>query len=181
MGSDNEPQGHVFRKVHFTSIHPKFNSTTYDNDLALLWFRDPIKFAPNMVPICISENEMTDKIGWVTGWGQLHKDGPIASVLQEVALPIISNEKCEEMFFKAGHNNTISDILICAGYEKGGKDTCKGDSGGPLVVQKEDGRFNLVGISSWGISCASENQPGVYTRISKFYHWIHQVIQTKRL
>ena len=51
-------------------------------------------------------------------------DGPISSVLQEVALPIISNEKCEEMFFKAGHNYTISDILICAGYEKGGKDTC---------------------------------------------------------
>ena len=52
-------------------------------------------------------------------------DGPISSVLQEVALPIISNEKCEEMFFKAGHNNTISDILICAGYKKVGKDTCK--------------------------------------------------------
>ena len=66
-------QGHVFRKVHFISTHPKFNSTTYDNDLALLWFHDPIKFAPNVVPICISEKGMTVEIGWVTGWGQLRK------------------------------------------------------------------------------------------------------------
>lgn len=182
LNSVYEPQAHIYKKVHFIATHPDFNSTTFDNDLALLWFREPVKFAPNVIPICISEeeNDIVNETGWVTGWGQLYKDGPISSVLQEVALPIISNQKCEDMFYNAGYNSTLPNILICAGYDKGGKDTCKGDSGGPLVVQMKNGRFNLAGISSWGIGCAEENQPGVYTRISKFYDWIHNIINSER-
>ena len=48
-----------------------------------------------------------------------------------------------------------------------------------MVVQRGDGRFFLVGISSWGIGCARENLPGVYTRISRFFDWIHQMIITR--
>ncbi len=43
------------------------------------------------------------------------------------------------------------DSMICAGYQKGQKDTCYGDSGGPLVY-REPGRerWTLYGITSWG-------------------------------
>ena len=43
-----------------------------------------------------------------------------------------------------------------------------------MVVQREDGRFNLVGIISWGIGCARENFAGGYTRISEFKDWIKE-------
>ena len=51
--------------------------------------------------------------------------------------------------------------MICAAVSGGGKDACQGDSGGPLVV---DGK--LVGIVSWGLSCALADYPGVYSNVA---------------
>ncbi len=75
LSSDNEPHATIYRKVHFIATHPDFNATTYEYDLALLWFYEAIKFAPNVVPICISkeDSDLIDESGWVTGWGQLYK------------------------------------------------------------------------------------------------------------
>jgi len=50
--------------------------------------------------------------------------------------------------------------MICAGVPEGGKDACQGDSGGPLVVGGQ-----LVGIVSWGLSCALPDYPGVYSNV----------------
>lgn len=52
--------------------------------------------------------------------------------------------------------------MICAGYPDGGMDACYGDSGGPLV----DDKRNLIGIVSWGSSCALPGKPGVYTNLA---------------
>jgi len=53
----------------------------------------------------------------------------------------------------------------------------KGDSGGPMAVKRENGRFDLAGIISWGIGCAKRNQPGVMTRIAYFRDWINTIIK----
>lgn len=49
-------------------------------------------------------------------------------------MPIVSNGICESMFARAGRQESIPDIFVCAGYENGGHDSCQGDSGGPLQV-----------------------------------------------
>jgi len=179
--NDEFPEPYTFqdRKVQIVASHPKFDPKTFEYDLALLRFYEPVTFQPNIIPVCIPEDDanLVGKRAWVTGWGRLYEDGPLPAVLQEVDLPIINNTECEAMYEKAGFREHIPHIFICAGYREGGKDSCEGDSGGPMAVKRENGRFDLAGIISWGIGCAKKNQPGVMTRIAYFRDWINTIIK----
>ena len=44
------------------------------------------------------------------------------------------------------------------------------------MVQGNDGRFILVGITSWGYGCGNKESPGIYTRVSEFRDWINSFI-----
>uniref|UniRef100_A0A0A1XRT3 Trypsin-4 n=1 Tax=Zeugodacus cucurbitae TaxID=28588 RepID=A0A0A1XRT3_ZEUCU len=82
------------------------------------------------------------------GATKTNTNGP--TLLHEVTVPSIS---CGN--YKG--RSAITNTMFCAGV-LGKKDACFGDSGGPIVYQN-----NLVGIVSWGLGCASDTHPGVYT------------------
>lgn len=42
-------------------------------------------------------------------------------IVNEVQVPIIRRQQCDEWL----DNLTVSDGMICAGYEEGGKDACQ--------------------------------------------------------
>ncbi|GLV46573.1 kappaTry, partial [Carabus blaptoides fortunei] len=48
-----------------------------------------------------------------------------------------------------------------------GKGACHGDVGSPMLVNGY-----LIGIMSWGASCATPGRPVVYSKISANYDWI---------
>ena len=83
----------------------------------------------------------------------------------------MTNAECR----KAGYFRfQISNNMMCAGYLEGGKDSCQGDSGGPLhVIDKNTGKYQEIGIVSWGNGCAQKRYPGVYTRVSRYLRWIN--------
>merc|ERR1719273_2715048 len=58
---------------------------------------------------------------------------------------------------------------MCA-YRQG-YDTCQGDSGGPMAV-KENGRFVVIGVTSYGRGCGATGEAGVYVRVSYHHDWI---------
>ncbi|CAG4963918.1 unnamed protein product [Colias eurytheme] len=180
LANEEEPYGFAERRVQIIASHPHFDPATFEYDLALLRFYEPVTFQPNIIPVCVPDNDddYVGKTAYVTGWGRLYDEGPLPSVLQEVEVPVINNTACEAMYQAAGYNEHIPNIFICAGWKKGGADSCEGDSGGPMVIQRDrDDRFVLGGVISWGIGCAEPNQPGVYTRISEFRDWINQILQ----
>lgn len=99
-------------------------------------FYEPVVFQPNIIPVCVPDNDenFIGQTAFVTGWGRLYEDGPLPSVLQEVAVPVINNTICESMYRSAGYIEHIPHIFICAGWKKGGYDSCEGKrSYAPLI------------------------------------------------
>ncbi|XP_054722085.1 serine proteinase stubble-like [Uloborus diversus] len=174
----DESHPHVERRIYMIVIHPQFDAVTYENDLALLRFYEPVSLRANIVPICLPKplDDVAGRMAVVTGWGRLAEEGELPGSLHEVSMPILTNKECEEMYSAAGYVETIRDVFVCAGLLNGGLDACEGDSGGPMVVRGTRGQWKLVGLISWGMGCAAPKQPGVYTRITKFVDWIDDII-----
>jgi hypothetical protein len=42
-----------------------------------------------------------------------------------VSVPIIENEKCQNMFTRSGHKKIVRESFLCAGYDEGKKDSCE--------------------------------------------------------
>ncbi|XP_014270372.1 trypsin-7 isoform X2 [Halyomorpha halys] len=153
-----------------------FNYVSFDHDVAVLRLNAQVPLTDKIRPICLPKDPEAMYGGMraiATGWGSLKEDGKLSCVLQEVEVPVMSNDDCKA---NTSYNpKTITDNMLCAGYDKGKKDSCQGDSGGPLMRERpEDNRFELIGIVSWGNGCARPGFPGVYTRVTKYLKWIKE-------
>ena len=114
----------------------------------------------------ITDLEAAGQMLTASGWGRTSESGGTADTLQKVTVPVISNDKCQEMY----PGETIDASVLCAAGP--GKDSCKGDSGGPIFGTDAYGDDYLVGLVSWGYGCARAEYPGVYARVSHFKGWI---------
>ncbi|KAF5274825.1 hypothetical protein FQR65_LT00408 [Abscondita terminalis] len=177
ISGERESKRSLSRNVKKVIVHRKYDAATFENDLALLELEHPVQFDEHIVPICLprEDEDFTGRMATVTGWGRLKYGGGVPSILQEVQVPIMENQVCQEMFRTAGHSKVILESFLCAGYANGQKDSCEGDSGGPLVLQRPDGRYQLAGTVSHGIKCAAPYLPGVYMRTAYYKPWIETV------
>ncbi len=164
-------------------VHPLYNATTQDYDLALVQLARPSTHLPIALGATDDqtlENQHTKAT--VIGWGRINAQSYIGSdSLRQVELPLVARDVCNSVFAYAG---AVTDNMICAGFSAGNKSACYGDSGGPLMVRKpqEDiaketssptAGWTQIGIVSWGSAlCSGENQYNVYTRVIHFQSWI---------
>lgn len=75
ISNEKEPNPYVERRVQIIAPHPQFDPRTFEYDLALLRFYEPIHFQRNVIPICIPESNETyvGRSGVVSGWGRLYE------------------------------------------------------------------------------------------------------------
>ncbi|XP_043520749.1 trypsin 3A1-like, partial [Frieseomelitta varia] len=148
-------------------VHEKYNRKTADYDIALIRLEKPLVYGTRVRPILlapIADHYAAGSKAMVTGWGVMRNNGPLATQLRKVQVPLISSAQCSRLYV----TRPITRRMICAGYvDIGGKDSCQGDSGGPMVQHDK-----LIGIVSWGYGCARPSYPGVYTRVTVLRRWI---------
>ncbi|XP_075972573.1 trypsin-1-like [Anticarsia gemmatalis] len=141
--------------------HPNYDPKTVNNDVAILKTVEPIKFSDTVKPVELPPRGVDLEVGSmvdVSGWGSVEWGRSGSAVLRAVKVPVTNREECKKL---GKPYDTVNENMFCAGYEEGGKDSCKGDSGGPVV---QNGK--VVGIVSFGRGCALPKSPGVYAFIS---------------
>ncbi len=162
-------------KVRRIIINPYYDSLSVDSDIALLELERNASQKP--LSLIASQSSLEGEDSTIIGWGVTDPGAYEAPErLQEVSVPIISDETCREAYGES----EITDNMLCAGDAEGGKDTCWGDSGGPLMV-RENGDWKLAGITSWGEGCAIPGYYGVYTRVSNFRDFIGKYVSNINL
>ncbi|UJR31118.1 hypothetical protein I4U23_018626 [Adineta vaga] len=163
-------QSRITRKIKRIVVYPSYygKSTRWMHDIALLELSESLVFNSYIRSICISSIRDFVHVGkrtLVTGWGETQGTGNFR-YLREVEVPIQSNDQC-------GLESTLWSTTFCAGFCANSTcDACQGDSGGPMIVLHKD-RWHLVGLISWGFSCAGL---GVYTKISYYTEWITKIV-----
>merc|ERR1719427_2647905 len=145
-------------KVERVIKRPDYDTSTINNDIALLRLETEVEFNTNVVPACLPTDKNQQYTNWeavVSGWGTTSEGGRTSDVLKETTQTILSNS--DARCVRGSQDNPVPGSKMC-GYKEG-TDSCQGDSGGPLVV-KEDGRWTVVGVVSYGLGCARTGYAG---------------------
>ncbi|XP_064187782.1 transmembrane protease serine 9 isoform X1 [Anguilla rostrata] len=174
--------GSVFRSgigalvipVQRVILHPSYNGTSMDFDVALLELSVPAPQSYTIQPVCLpapTHRFLSTAECYITGWGAQNEGGSLASLLQKAAVSVIEQHECRQAY-----GNGLTPSMVCAGSAEGGRDTCMGDSGGPLTCREPSGQWFVAGVTSWGRGCGRIGFPGVYTRVTAVRHWISQYL-----
>ena len=145
-------------------VHPDWDPNVISPDVGLLRLARPVT---GVQPIQLAGAggdafEAAGTLLTVIGWGNTSRTGQASfpNELREVVVPVVADAPCDTAY----HGFLTVETQLCAGQK--GLDSCGGDSGGPLFATTSGGTEVQVGIVSFGIGCAKNRFPGVYTEVN---------------
>ncbi|XP_077192380.1 serine protease 57-like [Paroedura picta] len=152
--------------------YPSYDSGTVKNDIRMLKLNGSVVFNRFVKRVLLPAPETDLQPGvtcWVIGWGDISNFGTLPAKLMEANTTVIERTMCNSSW-----NGHIFDCMICAANkDQGLRGFCTGDSGGPLICGNR-----VHGIVSFnGRRCGDRRFPDVYTRISKYISWVHEMMQ----
>jgi secreted trypsin-like serine protease len=162
---------HAVTRVVVDSDYIATNGT--GNDVTLLQLDHASRIRPMLIAAVSERSSWRPGVpATIAGFGTTSESSSTPPTQMRYArVPITTDAYCAQAY-PNGLSEAPDDgsfdpaTMLCAGYPRGGTDTCEGDSGGPLLVPV--GRvFRLVGATSFGKGCAEAGHPGVYARLAE--------------
>ena len=161
------------------TIHPQYDSNTFDNNLAILKLPLNISYAVDntvsskikpirLPPISLSKDTFVESVGQVSGFGQLNERSPVSDSLRYAIIRVIQEYDCIDYF----GDNVVNYRTICTvGQDKSTQGACHNDNGSPLVIYIPEP--TLIGIVSFfGSSGCDGKDPVGYVRITEYITWL---------
>lgn len=145
-------------------VHPKYNPSTYLNDIALVKLSSPLTWSDNRQPIIITDmdNYATSTPAVVSGWGQRSTTSGSSSLQQLYAgnIHITSANRDSEWRYSElqSHIESVAPFY--------------GDSGGPVTINESYTGDLLVGLVSHGPKDDPTKGNVYYTNVGYYQSWI---------
>jgi secreted trypsin-like serine protease len=177
--------------------HPSYDDQWLHNDIALVQIEGTFNLSENIASInliSVSDVEaglqdpgiLAISTGWGVSTSEYLNDTIVASSLQMIEVPLVSNEvACGDATDLNGFSGDYpclfglelelyNESTIYAGdLENGGLSAASGDSGGPLIVPNTDNTgWLLIGVTSGGYTPGMPQYPMGYTTVSHYLEWI---------
>ncbi|XP_017770016.1 PREDICTED: transmembrane protease serine 11E-like [Nicrophorus vespilloides] len=162
------------RRVERITIHPEYNNTYLQNDVAVLKLSRDADYTDYVRPVCLWSDAADDSV-----IGKLERQ--ITDTLQEAQMPVIDTLTCifsnPDFYSKYTSTNTL-----CAGF-RNGTSVCNGDSGGGMFFSKTTSNgevWELRGLVSVSLALQGKYcDPYNYVVFSDLAHhkqWLNSVL-----
>ena len=154
---DKQSLAGMVAKVGSIWVNPDFTDVESGDDVAVLTLATRLDY-PTATLATDQDVYRPGTPSTILGWGRVQENGPSSRVLRAATVPVVRDTDCA-----GAYQRFEAASMVCAGYARGGVDSCQGDCGGPMLVGPV-----LVGIASWGDGCARPGKYGVYTRVATY-------------
>lgn len=126
--------------------HPSYNGNTNAWDFMVVQLNTPVSTSRTVATLNpTTANPAAGASLKTMGFGSTVEGGGLSNTFLEVTVKAYTAAQCNVASAYGG--DIIDSVMICAGWDTGGRDSCQGDSGGPIV----DASNVLVGVVSFGI------------------------------
>lgn len=166
MGSNDRIGFSDIRLASTISIHPDYNFTTANNDIAIVKSDDPLNYTKIALPTANTTVNYAGAKMITIGFGR-NENGNNPRYLYFTEIIGFSDDQCKSVypFYK-------SDIMMC-GKSAGRSSICSGDSGGPLVLDNV-----LVGVNGFVKTPSCIDNVDGFARVNRYVDWINNQIST---
>ncbi|CAG9811687.1 unnamed protein product [Chironomus riparius] len=157
-------------------VHPLFNPSNFNNNIAVLFglqaFDFNVNVQPTRLPTAFANELFVTEVATATGWGRTTVTGLESAVLRRSTNAVITNAACSSIYGPSIVPATVLCTETLAGL--GAQGACHGDDGGVLSVPRAgDTRPIQIGVTSYYAAAGCViGYPIGYTRVTSFLTWL---------